>query len=452
MQHPKLKMVNPERLSPYANNARTHSPRQIDQIAASIKQFGFNNPILITARTMEIIAGHGRWQAARKLGLKSVPVIELRHLSEDERRAYIIADNRLAELAGWDRDILSIELQHLYEAPSDAFQVEITGFDGAELDALLAGQDDDAGDNENDVPDLPDRAVTVAGDIWQLGPHRLICGDACDPATYDQLMGGETCRVILCDPPYNVSIEGHVSGLGKHRHREFVQASGELSSEEFADFLKRSLANMAAQAVPGAIAFVFMDWRHVFEMETAGREVFSKFMNLAVWNKTNAGMGSFYRSKHELVFIYRCGNAAHINNFGLGEKGRYRTNVWDYPGINAFGAKRDDELALHPTVKNCAMLADAIRDVSRRGDVVLDGFAGSGPTLIAAEKTGRAARLVELDPLYCDVICARFARFTGESAIHVPTGKSFDALAAERLSGDTASPAPRSQEDERTSS
>jgi DNA modification methylase len=419
----KITYLKVDDLNPYVGNARTHSEKQITQIAASIRQFGFTNPILIDDAN-GIVAGHGRVAAARKLGCAEVPVIELAHLSDAERRAYVIADNRLAELAGWDHEILAIELQALSDMDLD-FDLEITGFETAEIDLLL--DDDDASDHDpaDDFPEpAPGPAITQPGDIWSLGRHKLMCGDALDAESYRLLMGDDRARAVFTDPPYNVKIDGHVCGSGKVKHREFAMASGEMDKASFTNFLHDALAAMADVSVDGAIHFVCMDWRHMDELSSAGESIYSELKNLVVWAKTNGGMGTFYRSRHELIFVYKVGTAKHLNTFGLGETGRYRTNVWDYPGVNSFGGNQED-LALHPTVKPVALVADAIRDVTRRGDIVLDGFGGSGTTLIAAERTGRVARLIELDPQYCDVICRRFEALSGNSARLNGTDQTF---------------------------
>lgn len=417
-------------LTPYAGNARTHSDKQIAQIAASIRKFGFTNPVLIDARG-EIVAGHGRVAAAKQLGLPEVPTIALGHLTAAERRAYVIADNRLAELAGWDRDILRIEFQALAEMDLD-FDLEITGFETAELDLLLDHSDEPQSDPADDCPALqPGPAVTQAGDVWLMGSHRLICGDARSPETYAALMQGDRARAVFTDPPYNVRIDGHVCGSGTVKHREFAMASGEMDQAAFTAFLESSLGAMVAVSANGAIHFVCMDWRHMGELQAAGGKVYSELKNLVIWAKTNGGMGTFYRSQHELVFVYKVGTASHTNTFGLGEHGRYRTNVWTYPGVNSFGGAQKD-LALHPTVKPTALVADAIKDVTKRGEIVLDGFGGSGTTLIAAHRTGRVARLVELDPLYCDVICRRYEALTGVPARLEASGATFDAVASDR--------------------
>ena len=413
-------------LVPYARNARTHSKKQIRQIADSIRRFGFTNPVLVSDRN-EIIAGHGRVEAARLLGLSTVPTMTLSHMSAAERRAYILADNKLALNAGWDKDLLASELQGLIDLE---FDVELTGFDLAEIDLVLdEAEDADPAKPENPedrLPPLMPDAVTGSGDIWQLGRHRLICGDAQDSDIFARLLGQEPADLLFTDPPYNVKIDGHVCGLGNVQHREFAFASGEMRTADFTAFLSRTLGHASGHLRDGSIAYVCMDWRHMGELLAAGHAVFTELKNLVVWNKTNGGMGTFYRSKHELIFVFKKGTAPHVNSFGLGESGRYRTNVWDHAGISSIGASRDQELAMHPTVKPVALVADAIRDCSRRGGIVLDCFGGSGSTLIAAHKTGRSARLIEYDPLYCDTIVRRWQNYTGKSAVRVADGRTFE--------------------------
>lgn len=420
-------------LRPYAGNARTHSKRQIRQLMNSITRFGFTNPVLV-ADDDTIVAGHGRVVAAERLGMTSVPTVRLSHLTAAERRAYVIADNKLALNAGWDQDLLAIELQALVDLD---FDLELTGFSLAEVDLVL----DAASEREvpgpegpaDAIPPLPAVAVSRRGDLWRCGRHRLLCGDARVAADYVALLEDGTADLLFTDPPYNVPIDGHVCGLGRVRHREFAMGAGEMSAPAFTAFLAETLGAAARSCRDGAIAFVCMDWRHMGELLAAGKEVFSELKNLCVWNKTNGGMGTFYRSKHELVFVFKVGTAPHINSFGLGETGRYRTNVWDYAGISSLGATRDAELAMHPTVKPVALVADAIRDCSRRGDVVLDCFGGSGTTLIAAETTGRRARLLEYDPAYCDTIVRRWETFTGKRATLAATGEPFEDVEEERM-------------------
>jgi DNA modification methylase len=423
-------------LRPHQGNARTHSKKQIRQIADSIRQFGFNNPILI-GEDGGIIAGHGRVEAAKLLGMESVPTVRLAHLNAAQRRAYVLADNKLALNGGYDRELLAIELQALIDID---FEVEVTGFSPAEIDLVLEeareGSPNGPTEAEDEVPfpvDDPTSAVTRPGDVWCLGRHHLICGDARDHAVFDVLMRNERADIMFTDPPYNLPLNGHVTGLGRVRHREFAMGVGEMSAEAFASFLQQTLGHAAAVARNGAIAFVCMDWRHMGELLEAGQAVFSELKNLCVWNKTNGGMGTFYRSKHELVFVFKVGTASHTNTFGLGDSGRYRSNVWDYAGVNTFRAERSEDLAMHPTVKPVALVAEAIKDCSRRGEIVLDPFGGSGTTLIAAEKTGRLARLIEFDPAYCDTILRRFERITGKQATQAVSGTSFEEVAHERV-------------------
>jgi len=414
-------------LKPHPRNPRTHSRKQVAQIAESIRRFGFLNPVLID-RQDGIIAGHGRVEAARSMGMDSVPVITVDGLSEADCRAYIVADNRLAELAGWDGDLLKLELAGILEL-DESYDLEITGFASGELEALLAAADGDAGRAEAPVlqVDTDSEPVSYPGVVWQMGRHLLICGDARNPEVYDALLGSERAQMVFTDPPYNVPVNGHICGLGKVRHAEFAMASGEMSRDEFCGFLKSVLGNLAAFSSDGSIHFVCMDWRHMGEVLEAGGAVYDELKNLIVWNKDNGGMGSFYRSKHELVFPFKKGAAAHINNFELGQHGRYRTNVWDYAGINSFRAGRDTELAMHPTVKPVAMVADAIRDCSKRGGIVLDAFSGSGTTIMAAEETGRCARAIEIDPRYVDVAVRRWQAATDGTAVIAGTETTFNA-------------------------
>jgi DNA modification methylase len=413
-------------LRPYPNNARTHSPKQIRQIAKSIKRFGFCNPVL-TDDNNQIVAGHGRVAAAKQLGIDAVPVVRLSHLSEAEKRAYILADNKLAERAGWDRELLAIELQGLVDLN---FEIDLTGFETTEIDFILEDAREASGIQTGPEDDTPAYAGGVAvsqvNDLWALGNHRLLCGDAREQVSYDMLLEGQKAQFVFTDPPYNVAIDGNVCGLGHIRHREFAMASGEMTEAEFSEFLKTNFERLAANTTDGSVHMVCMDWRHQGKMLAAGREVYSELKNLCVWNKSNAGMGTFYRSKHELIYVWKNGTAAHANNFELGQHGRYRTNVWDYPGISTQRAGRLQELAMHPTVKPVALVADAIKDVSAPGNLVLDSFAGSGTVLIAAERTGRKARALEIDPAYVDVAVRRWQTYTGKSAVLVATGETFE--------------------------
>lgn len=426
-----IEQIPPDQLRPWARNARTHSRKQQRQIADSIREFGFTNPVLID-EDGSILAGHGRVDAARMMGLETVPCRRIGTMTAEQKRAYVIADNKLALNAGWDEEILAIELQGLLETEVD-FDVGLTGFSIPEIDSLIEGLTPvENGDPTEDAEAPEGPPVTRLGDFWELGRHRVICGDALKRETYELLLGDERAQMVFTDPPYNVPIDGHVGGSGAIRHREFVMASGEMTRDAFTSFLETSFGHLAAHSSNGAIHFICMDWRHVTEMMAAGETAYSELKNLIVWVKDNGGMGSFYRSRHELIFAFKHGAAPHINSFELGQHGRYRTNVWQYRGVNTLKVGRMEELALHPTVKPVALIVDAIKDVSRRGAIILDAFGGSGSTLIAAHKTGRRARLIELDPIYVDRIVRRWQVYANDEAVLAESGERFDDLAVER--------------------
>jgi len=418
-------------LSPAPQNPRTHSSKQIHQLANSIQAFGFSNPILIDDKD-KVIAGHGRLLAAKKLGMTTVPTIQLAHMSETQKRAYLLADNKLAENADWDTALLAIELDYITALDLD-FDITLTGFDTAEID-LLVEQHRQEPDVADTLPDINPKAppVSETGDLWLIGKHRLICGDATRSEDYERLMVGKSAHQIFIDPPYNVPIDGHVCGSGKIKHREFEMAAGEMSPEEFTVFLTKVFGHLMKHSINGSIHHVCMDWRHIHEILSAGHEAYTELKNLCIWNKHNAGMGSLYRSKHELVFVFKSGKRPHINNIELGKHGRYRTNVWDYDGVNSLHPSRREELTLHPTVKPIAMVADAIQDCSKRNQIILDCFAGSGTTLLAAEKTGRRCYGMEMDPTYIDISLTRLRESFGLDAIHAETGLDFDALKHKR--------------------
>jgi len=386
-----LEQVALRNLQPSPRNARTHDKKQIRQLAESITNFGFTNPLLIDEDNI-IIAGHGRLEAAKQIGMKSIPAIRLRGLSEARKRALMLADNKIALNAGWDLELLSAELADLTAMELD-FDLGATGFEVPEID-LIIGDQTKADVSEQEVALLPETtfpSITQPGDLWLLRDHRVLCGDARNPMDYETLMNGKQASMGFADPPYNVPINGHVCGNGRVAHREFSEASGEMTSEEFEAFLSDSLGLASRHTKSSAIWFVCMDWRHIGELHRAGAKVFDAFLNLCVWAKTNAGMGSFYRSQHELVFVFRRGKKQHRNNIQLGRFGRNRSNIWTYAGVNSFRADRMEELTAHPTAKPVEMIKDAILDVSARGDLVLDPFLGAGATLMAAERCGRVA-------------------------------------------------------------
>ncbi len=417
----------PEELTPYEGNARVHNERQMTALMTSIKQFGFTG-VIITNEDGMVLAGHGRLEAAKRLGLETVPVRVAAGLTPKQQKAYVLADNKLAQMSKWDSQMLKSEIELL---SCDGFNIEVTGFSTAEIDLMLDAtpepDESDPGDlKPEDVAE--ERIVSRLGDLFTLGDHRLYCGSALDRESYALLMEGQMARQCLTDPPYNVKVDGHICGSGKKKHAEFKMASGEMSVGQFTDFLGTSFSLVDEFCDDGAIVMSFMDWRHQAEILAATVPIFGPLKQMCVWVKDNGGMGTFYRSQHELVYIFKKGKGQHVNNFGLGENGRYRTNVWSYPGVNTFKGKGYELLKLHPTVKPVGMIADAIRDCSHRKDLILDPFSGSGTILIACERTGRCARALELDPKYVDVAIRRWERLTGQSAYHPETGLTFREL------------------------
>ena len=422
-------------LNPNPRNPRSHSPKQIRQIAESIKTFRFNVPVLID-RNKNVIGGHGRIMACQLLGLSEVPTICLEHLTDAQARAFMIADNRLTENSTWNEQFLGEQLEELSLLNLD-FSLEATGFTMGEIDLRIerlnsAEQDDqDSADDLSVVPSGP--PVTHAGDTWLIGEQRVHCASALEATSYAALMVNEQAKMVFSDPPYNVRIDGNVSGLGKKRHREFAMASGEMTELEFTRFLVTAISLFARSSTAGSVHFICMDWRHIAQLLAAGREVYQNLINICVWVKSNAGMGSFYRSQHEFVAVFRNGRGAHRNNVMLGQYGRNRTNIWSYQSINSFGRTGEEGnlLAMHPTVKPVALVGDAIMDCTSRNDIVLDGFLGSGTTVIAAERTGRRCYGLEIDPLYVDTIVRRWQAFTRGDARHALTGKSFKEMETE---------------------
>jgi DNA modification methylase len=419
-------------IKPAPNNARTHTMRQKNLIAASIKRFG-----IVTALGVDddnqLVYGHGRLDGAILAGETEVPVVRLGHLTADERRAYLLADNRIAEEAGWDRELLALELQELQALD---FDLPALGFNLPELDSLFEdlteARVDGEDPQEDDLPPTSKLEVSRPGDLWLLGNHRLLHGDARVAENYELLLDGEEIGVIFADPPYNVKIKGNVSGLGRVKHSDFAMASGEMTSVEFVKFLTQSFAPAAERCRNGAIAFISIDWRHMHELREAGLEVFDELKNVCIWNKKQAGMGSFYRSKYEMIMVFKAGTAPHINTFGLGEGGRQRSNVWDYAGASALSSAGQKDLAMHPTVKPVALIVDALKDCSARSDIVLDNFGGSGSTLIAAQKCGRRARLIEYEAVHCDTTIRRWQNYTGKVAMHA-NGSSFEEIEEEEV-------------------
>lgn len=424
-------------IKPDAANPRSHNPPQIAAIARSIKTFGFNVPLLVDAEG-RLIAGHGRLAAAIKLQLSEVPTLTLGHLSELQRQAYMIADNRLTDLSRWDDQLLGAVLRDLSVAELD-FELDTVGFNAGEIDFRIEGLGDAVSSDLIDEPvDIAEHTVSMVGDLWQLGPHRLLCSSALDAGAWDLLMDGAKADVGFTDPPYNLRVNGHVSGLGRVRHREFVMASGEMSRDEFTEFLEASFCMMAKHSRTASIHFAAIDWAHVPEMISAGEAAFTELKNICIWSKPSGGMGALYRSQYEMFFVWKSGRGRHQNNIELGRNGRNRTNIWDYPNIAAFRhSEGGDLLQTHPTCKPVSLVADAILDVSKRGDVVIDPFMGSGTTIMAAERIGRVAFGIELDPRYIDAAIRRFENQTGREVLHA-SGETFAAISTARLMGQSA--------------
>ncbi len=410
------------RINPYA--ARTHTKDQIERLVRLYMEFGFVVPIVIDENNV-ILAGHLRFAAVLARGDQFIPAVRVSELSERQKRAFMLADNKLAELSGWDQRKVYQELCFLSGADL-SITIEDIGFDIAEIDLTFQNHGDhnlaraEVMPNEADLP-----KVTRKGDIWIIGRHVLICGDALDPYTLRALLMSETARIVVTDPPYNVKVDGHVSGKGAKRHREFAMASGEMSEAEFRQFLCETLQNLIAYSDNGALLYIFMDWRHIRILLDAARELGLTLHNICVWSKTNAGMGSMYRSQHELVAVFKHGNSPHINNIKLGKYGRNRSNVWTCAGANSFGGDRSEMLDMHPTVKPVELIKDIILDCTKRDDIVVDCFAGSGSTILAAEITGRRAYAAEIDELYVDTAVRRWEAYTGAQAVHADTGMTF---------------------------
>jgi len=446
MTHAKIELLATTLLWENPDNARTHSPRQIAQLSAAIKQFGWLVPIVCDADLM-ILAGHARWHAAKKLKLAEVPVIRADHLSELDKRAFALGENRLAELSGIDVKKLQKEIDALFHSN---FNLETIGYSTADVTFKLVHDDD----QELEPPEAPvtsQVAVSRPGDCWIFYPkgvapiaanfgkaHRLLCADSIVVESLEAVLRDQKADLVFDDPPYNVKVNGHVRGGGrgtKNNFREFAMASGEMTASEFTGFLRSVFRNCVRFSKNGSLHFHFQDWRHIREMLDAADGVYSEFKQLICWDKGIGGQGSFYRSQHELIFVFKSGKAKHTNNFQLGQHGRYRTNLWSgYPGVNTFRKGRKEDLEAHATPKPIALVIDAIRDCSNPGEIVLDVFAGSGTTMIAAHKAGRVGAGIEIDPLYIDVALKRIAAATGLTPILDGDGRTFDQIAAARLS------------------
>lgn len=412
-------------LRPSPRNVRTRSKKQVHQLVRSITENGGMSSPIVCDEWREIIAGHGRLMAAKQLGMATVPVIVLRGLTDIQKRRLRIADNKIASNAGTDVQKLVVELEDIISLPD--FDPDVLGFEVPELDILFSDHEVSVADPA-DVPPEPQKTIVSAKrDVWLMGEHRILCGDSLEDSSFQRLMGAEAADMLFTDPPFDLKIKSLV-GRGKIKHAEFAMGSGEMGREKFGVFLEDTLGNAARYSRDGAIEMVCMDWRHIDLLMEVGRKIYGdgNMLNLVVWAKSNGGQGSFYRSQHELIAVFRNGDSPHMNNIELGRHGRNRTNVWHYPGVNAFGKGRMQALSDHPTAKNVSMIVDAIKDCTKRGDIVLDAFGGSGTTLMAAERTGRKARIIEFEPRFVDVTVRRWQAETRRDAFHAETGLTFN--------------------------
>jgi DNA modification methylase len=423
-------LVRVSELKPDPGNPRKHNRQQVRAIATSLDAFGFNAPVLIN-NDKQIIAGHGRVEAAKLLGYSHVPAIQLDHLDPNQAKAYMLADNKLTDRSSWDERKLATILKDLSDLALD-FEIEATGFATSEIDIKIQSLAPSDIGEADDFETVSGPATSQLGDLWILGGHRLYCGSSLDPIAYEKLLEGRKAAAVFTDPPYNVRIAGHVSGKGAVRHREFAMASGEMDEQEFADFLTKAMRIVGQNCERGAVAYVCMDWRHMVELHQAGTAANFTLLNLCIWIKSNGGMGTFYRSRHELIFVFRNGGDSHRNNVQLGTYGRNRTNCWHYDGANSFARKgRENRLQVHPTIKPTALVADAILDCTAQDEIVLDAFLGSGTTLLAAEHAGRRCFAIELDALFVDTAIRRWERMTGKEAKHA-SGATYKELSKTR--------------------
>lgn len=426
-----VEYVEAARLRADQRPTKKHSARQIKKLAASIDRLGFNVPVLVDD-DLQVISGHGRIAAAKLIGLDTLPVIRIAHLDAQQRRLFAIFDNKVATEGTIDLEAVRLELAEIVIADPE-LDLTDSGFEIAEIDAMNGLARTNELDDLDDDPEPPTHPVSRVGDLWLLGRHRLICGDATDAAVIDALVAGRRIRALISDPPYNLAIPGVVSGKGRVKHDNFVMASGEMSHDEFIDFLSRFLAAAIPHLVDGAMALLFMDWRHIAELLRAGETQGLVHRQLLVWAKSNPAMGALWRNAHELVAVFKHGDAPYVDNVQLGKFGRNRSNVLHYPGANVPTKGRRRALELHATVKPVALIADLILDVTNPGDSVLDCFGGSGTTLIAADAVARDACLAELDPRYVDTIIERWLRKSGQPVTLAATGETWEMVRDARL-------------------
>jgi DNA modification methylase len=425
-QRPKLQICSIAigQLKPARRRVRRSTPEQVARIRAALLRFGQCVPVIVD-RDLHIVDGHSVVEAARSLSFDEINVVVLEHLAPGELRLLSITLNRLAETGQWDGEALAMEFEELIALDED---VLVTGFDTVEIDNLIHLQEDSDA-TQHAIPEIQPFPVSQSGDLWLLGPHRLLQGDARAPASHRRLMNdGEQARILLTDEPFNVPNGGHVTS--RTDVREFAMAAGEMSPDQFATFNRAWLEAALPFVIDGGLIGTFIDWRSVEIVLATGRELGLSLLNLIVWAKSNGGQGSLWRSQHELLPMFKKGKSPHLNHVELGRFGRWRSNLWQYAGASSLGSDARDHLSLHPTVKPVAMLEDALLDISDRGEIVLDPFAGSGSTLMAAEGTGRCCRAIEIDSLYCDVVIRRWQHASGQEAILERTGEPFARIEA----------------------
>jgi DNA modification methylase len=429
---PKLELVDrvPADLGLPSRNVRKADAAHISEVATAISNLGFCDPVLIDEQD-HVLDGVIRVEAAKLLGLPRIPCIRANHLSTSECRLVRMALNRIGEKGSWNFDQLKLELQELI---FQGAPIEITGFCLTEVDQIIIGEEPALTETGPLAPEPDAKPVAQIGDIFAMGKHRIICGDSTDRRSLETLMSDDKARLILTDQPYNVSIADHITSGDC---RELLMAGGEMSDTELRAFNTAWIGASLRHLCDGGLFGTFIDWRGYPAVHAAALQFGLVPLNLVVWAKTKAAMGSLYRSQHELLPLFKHGNAPHINNVELGKNGRGRSNVWNYPGACSIGDKARKGLRHYPTVKPVAMIEDALLDMTERGDIVLDPFLGSGSTLIAAEGTGRRCRGLELDPLHVDVMLRRYEAVTRRPAILETTGETYTELAAGRRSSAT---------------
>jgi len=410
----KVKKISIKKLSLPTRLVVNYTQKEIEKTMHVLKLFGEQIPLLID-KNNAVVFGENLFLAATKLGFDKVSVIQIEDLSEKKINAFKIAYKKILSFGEFDINELRVELKELVVnlgfAPYDL------GYDTVEFDNLLFvdnSQSDKKCPPEIENIVIPNNVKKIVrlGDLILLGRHKLYCGDSLDSNSYKILMCDEKADIIVTDPPYNVKIQNNVTN--QPHHEEFEQASGEMSDLEFENFLNTAFKNAKVYSKENSLHYIFMDWRHSYILQKALLDVFAKLLNICVWDKTKAGLGSFYRSQHEFCFVYQNGNGKYVNNIQLGKNGRNRSNIWQYQGMNISTKQAKKLSKLHPTVKTTAMLIDILLDASSVNEIVLDCFGGSGSTLIAAEECGRCARLIELSPHYCDVIIHRWEELTGK--------------------------------------